>query len=107
MGLADGAVGRPALRTIADEAAGDARVAIRGLKNAAEAAEYRGAERIGAVNLAAAVGEAEAEIRQRTKLKLTRQQRELFEIIEEAGEIGAGELHDQYEARVESPRSKR
>jgi len=106
-GLARDAIRTAELRTIADTARGDARVAIRGLKNAAEAAEHRGTRRIGQEDIKGAVPKARAEIRQKTKSKLIRHQRLLFEIIEEHGELSASDLHDAYEAEAENPRSKR
>jgi Cdc6-like AAA superfamily ATPase len=45
-------------------------------------------------------GDARAEIRQQTRSKLTRHQRVLLEVIEAAGEIAAGELHERYEDAV-------
>jgi Cdc6-like AAA superfamily ATPase len=60
-----------------------------------------------ATDIEGAVDEARAEIRQQTRSQLTRQQRVLLEIIEEAGEIAAGELHERYEDEVSDPRTRR
>jgi cell division control protein 6 len=50
---------------------------------------------------------ARQEIRQKTKSNLTRHQRALYELIRDAGELRASELHEAYEEAVAEPRSRR
>jgi orc1/cdc6 family replication initiation protein len=106
-GLDPGAVGASELQAIGERAQGDARVAIQALKNAADSARQRGAEAIGADDIEDAVAAARQEIRQKTKSNLTRHQRVLYELIREAGELRASELHEAYEEAVEEPRTRR
>lgn len=106
-GLEPGAVGTAELRAIADRARGDARVAIQALKNAADSARSRGADAVAEEGIEDAVAAARSELRQKTKSNLTRHQRVLYEIVAEAGEIRASELHERYEEAVEAPRSRR
>jgi cell division control protein 6 len=106
-GLEPDSVSDRELRDLADQSRGDARVAIQALKNAADSALRRGAERITDQDLDDAIATARREIRQKTKSNLTRHQRVLYELIEEAGELRASELHERYENEVENPRTRR
>jgi orc1/cdc6 family replication initiation protein len=106
-GFEPGAVARDQLATIADAAAGDARVAIRVLRAAARAAEADGTERITDTHVTEAVPDARASIKQRTVDALTPHQRELYEVVADAGEIKPGDLYERYAARVDEPKSRR
>lgn len=106
-GLRDGVVTTDQLETIADAAAGDARVAIGILRTAARRTKQRDTETISDENIAEAVPEAKAEVKQKNTEKLTADQRTLYEIIAKRGVIAPGELYERYTERVSEPKTKR
>jgi orc1/cdc6 family replication initiation protein len=106
-GLREGAISTDQLRTIADDAAGDARVAVTVLRTAARRADQEDADSITDEDVAEAIPEAKAEITQKSTRKLTDDQQTLYEIVTEHGEIAPGDLYDRYAERASSPRSKR
>jgi orc1/cdc6 family replication initiation protein len=106
-GFEPGSVGRAELATVADAAAGDARVAIRILRSAARTAESAGRTRIDDDLVAEAIPEGRAAVRQRAVETLTPHQRVLYDVVEEAAEIAPGTLYDRYCERVSEPKSKR
>lgn len=106
-GLAENAVGEPKLQRIADAAAGDARVALSILRNAARRADREHIDRLTDDLIEAAIPEAKAELRQKDINALTPDQRILFDIINEHGEVVPSELYNAYRARVSDPKSDR
>ncbi|WP_254766906.1 Cdc6/Cdc18 family protein [Salinilacihabitans rarus] len=106
-GLEPDVVTEAQLRTIADAAAGDARVAIGVLRSAARLADRRSDERITDEVLAEAVPNARTAIRRKTVEGLIEHQRVLYDVIAEAGEIAPGDLYDEYERRVDDPKTSR
>jgi cell division control protein 6 len=106
-GFEPGTVDRERLETIADAAAGDARVAIRVLRAAAREAEAAGAEALSDDHVRAAIPAARDAIKQRTVDALTPHQETLFELVDEAGEIAPGELYERYADAVAEPKSRR
>ncbi len=106
-GFEPGAVDHDRLETIADAAAGDARVAIRTLRTAARTAEAEGADRVTDAHVTTAIPDAREAIKQRTVDALTSHQQELYEIVDAAGEIAPGDLYERYTDRVTDPRSRR
>jgi orc1/cdc6 family replication initiation protein len=106
-GLREGVIATDQLATIADAAAGDARVAIGVLRTAARRADQQEMESISYEIIHEAVPEAKAEIKQKNTEKLTPHQQTLYEIIAEDGGIAPGELYDRYEKRVGDPKTKR
>ncbi|WP_435156987.1 Cdc6/Cdc18 family protein [Haladaptatus sp. DFWS20] len=106
-GLSENAIGNEQLELIADAAAGDARVAIGILRNAARRADQTGAERITTDIVDEAVPDGRQEVRQKTIDQLNPHQRALYEILEEEGELNPGELYEQYEKRVDEPKTNR
>ena len=106
-GLQPDAINRQQLETIADYAAGDARVAIGIFRNAARVAQQNGENSITAEVIERVVPEAKSEIRQKTTNKLTDHQQVLYETIKDAGEIGAGDLYDAYCEAVDDPKTRR
>jgi len=109
--IEDGRSADPAKRLRADVELADRAHGDSGRGSGAEtrhrAGRVDGVNRISEATIAEAVHEARAEIRQRTVSNLTRQQRVLFEVIEEHGEVSASDLHAAYEERVAEPRSER
>lgn len=89
---------------IADLAAGDARHAITLLRRGVREAMNRGEERLRADHVEAVRDDARAEIHNRHVETLGTHQRILYDIIAEAGEISASELHATYEERVSKPK---
>lgn len=106
-GLADGAINDEAFEKIADEASGDARKAIGILRNAARAAQRDSLETITVDTVEAVIPETESRMRQADLDRLNTDQRALYDIIRETGEIGPGELYEAYQEQVEDPKSKR
>lgn len=106
-GLRDGVVDDDQLERIADAAAGDARVAIGILRNAARRARRQSHEAITGADLRAAIPEARSEIRQKHEDRLTDHQRAVYEVIAERGRVTPGELYEAYCERVENPRTRR
>ncbi len=106
-GLTEDAIATEQLRMIADHAGGDARVAIGILRTATHQAQQQGAETITDQMIETAVPEARSEIRQKTVDRLTEHQQVLYDVITDAGEIGASDLYAAYRERVTDPKTKR
>ncbi|ACM58750.1 orc1/cdc6 family replication initiation protein [Halorubrum lacusprofundi ATCC 49239] len=106
-GLEPGAVDEQHLETIADYAAGDARIAIGIFRNAARVARQNGDDGITVDVIERVVPETKSEIRQKTTDKLTEHQQVLYETIKKEGEIGAGDLYDAYCEAVDDPKTRR
>ena len=106
-GLEAGAIQRSELRTIADAAAGDARVAISILRSAARQAQREEAERITPNLIQSAIPTTRNEVRRKALDTLTPDQRALYEIIDEHGEIEPSALYDAYRERVSNPKTNR
>lgn len=106
-GLDPGAIDAKLIETIADHAAGDARVAIGILRNATRLAQRNGHDRITDDVIDEAVSETNSEIRQRTTDKLTEHQQILYDIITTHGEIAAGDLYERYCEEVDDPNTRR
>ena len=102
-----GSVERDRLVQIADAAAGDARIAINILRNAARQAEDRERTSITEAMVEEAVPAAKADIRRKHVDQLQPHQRALYEIVRDAGEIASSELYERYQGRVDDPRSDR
>lgn len=106
-GLSEDAIGRPHLAQIADAAAGDARIAISILRNAAKQAEQHGSDRISAECIHDAIPEGRAEVQEKTIDQLPPHQRALYDILYDEGEIDMGTLYEQYSDRVDEPMTRR
>ncbi|WP_458190765.1 Cdc6/Cdc18 family protein [Haladaptatus sp. NG-WS-4] len=106
-GLSEGAIGNEQLALIADAAAGDARVAIGILRNAARRADQAEAAQITTDIVHEAVPDGRQEVRQKTIDQLTPHQRVLYEILDEQGELDPGELYERYQERVDDPKTNR
>jgi Cdc6-like AAA superfamily ATPase len=106
-GLEPGAVDREQLATIADAAAGDARVALSVLRTAARQAHRNYEAEITDEVIAAAMPAARAERHRKDVDTLTPHQRTLYEIVEERGEVAPGELYEAYRSRVDDPKTDR
>ena len=106
-GLSEDAIGTPQLTHIADAAAGDARIGISILRNAARLATQEHADTISDDIVGRAVPDGREEIRRKTAEKLREHQRVLYEILQEQGEMSPGELYDEYRNRVDEAKTKR
>lgn len=95
------------LERIADVAAGDARIVIGMLRNAAREAVQRGCDQLTDEIIAAAEPETKAEPQQKGVEKLIAAQRILYDIIDERGEVAPGELYEMYCERVNDLKTKR
>ena len=105
-GLASGVVNAEAVDYIADVAAGDARHAITLLRRAVRAGVKTGVETLTVEYVQPVREDAREEIHERHVDTLGTHQRHLYEIIRDAEEIGASDLHARYEGRVPEPRVK-
>jgi len=106
-GLEPDTVSTSQLETIADVAAGDARVAIGILRNAAKKGSQQGLKEITDVVIQESVPEAKSEIRQQNLDKLTEEQQVVYDIIAKTGEIAPSNLYEEYRSRVENPKTDR
>lgn len=106
-GLHEDAVSEEQLAVIADASAGDARTAIGTLRNAARIAVQADRDVIRTSDIESAIPEAKAEIVQKDIEKLTPDQRTLYDIIAEHGEIAPRDLYGQYRERSDEPKSDR
>ena len=106
-GLEPNAIDTDSLETIADHAAGDARVALSIFRHAARTATQQGDEQISAAVIDGVVPEAKSEVRQKKIELLTDHQRAVYEAVKDAGEIEAGVLYDTYCEAVDDPNSQR
>jgi len=106
-GLVAGAIRTPELETIAEASAGDARAAISVLRNAARKAQFEQTERITESIVTDSIPDARQEIHQKNLDRLTPDQRVVYEIIEEAGEITPSELYQRYSTEVDDPKTDR
>ncbi|WP_136688673.1 Cdc6/Cdc18 family protein [Halorhabdus amylolytica] len=105
-GLISSRVDDSAIERIADLAAGDARHGIALLRRAARHVEEQDMRSLTPAVVDAIVDEAEMDMRERRVRSLGTHQRILFEIIESAGEIKSGELHEEYEREAQHPKAK-
>jgi len=106
-GLVAGAIRSPELETIAEASAGDARAAISILRNAARTAQFEQTERITESIVSDSIPDARQEMHQKNLDRLTPDQRVVYEIIEEAGEITPSELYQRYSTEVDDPKTDR
>ncbi|MCU4740691.1 orc1/cdc6 family replication initiation protein [Halobacteria archaeon AArc-m2/3/4] len=106
-GLEPGVVTDAQLRTIADDAAGDARVGIGVLRSAARRATREGVESVTDDIVAAAIPNARTAIRRETVEGLIEHQRVLYDVIADADEIEPSDLYEEYEQRVDDPKTTR
>lgn len=107
LGIEPDAISTGELETIANYAAGDARIAIGLLRNAARHATNNQQTKITTDAIDAIVSETKSEIRQKTTDKLTEHQQILYDVITETDEIGSAELYQAYRDAVDDPKTKR
>ena len=106
-GMSEAAVDAGTLVRVADAAAGDARVAITVLRNAARAAEREGRTSVTAETVRDVVPDAREEVRRTALERLTPHQQAVYDVVEEAGRISPGDLYDRYADRVDDPKTRR
>lgn len=97
-GLPPAAAPTPQLRTLADEAAGVARVGIQALRAAAELAAERGRTQIADADVADAFERARHRIRASNLTSLPYHHQVLYALVHDAGGLSAGKLHERYDA---------
>lgn len=106
-GMHEDGITEEQLATIAQAADGDARVAIGILRAAARRADQNGRESIKDELIDAAVPDARAKLTQKTIEELTPDQRTLYEILAEHGELSPGDLYTHYAEEADAPKTKR
>lgn len=106
-GLKPDTVSTSQLRKIASRANGDARIAINSLRISAEEAESAGQEKILDKDIESAIPEAVKQDQSESLEKLNDDQRILYDIIKQEGEIKPRELYDRYREAAEEPKVER
>ena len=106
-GLEEDVIDREQLATIADAAAGDARIALSILRTAARQAHQNYETEITSEIIEASVPEARVERHEKDVETLTPHQQTLYEIIEDHEEISPSELYDEYREQMDDPKSDR
>lgn len=107
-GLKPGTASREILEEVAERANGDARVAIGGLRLAAQKAENRELEEIPMELVDEAMSDAVEQQRSLSLEKLNQHQRVLYEKLQESNTpVDPGELFESYKEEVEDPRTDR
>ncbi len=106
-GLRNNSVRSRELQKIASHASGDARIAINSLKLAAQKAETKGLKEIPGELIEESFSTAVEQNKSVSLQKLNDQQKALYKVLKERGEVRPGELYEVYESQVDSPRSKR
>ncbi|MFC5280101.1 Cdc6/Cdc18 family protein [Halorubrum rubrum] len=106
-GLVPNIIDQERLNLIAAKAAGDARIAIGILRNAARHAHGNSLDEIPTDVIRDVVPETKSEIQQQTIDRLTDHQQTLYDIITDHGTIEPQALYDEYQERVTDPKTKR
>jgi orc1/cdc6 family replication initiation protein len=106
-GLEEDVITDEQLYSIADAAAGDARLAIGILRTAASTADRETHDRITDEVLSDAATAARTQIRQKSLDSLTPHQRIVYDIIKDDGPLSPTEIYEEYVEEVEDPRTKR
>jgi Cdc6-like AAA superfamily ATPase len=99
-GLTPGAYRRQRLEDAAELADGNARVAIQTIKAAADHARNESHAAITPDDVQAGHAEAVDLIRRKTRSRLQRHERIVLEVLEDLGEAGSQEIHEEYVTRV-------
>lgn len=107
VGLVLGSISDDAIWYIADQAAGDARLAIAILRRAAKQCSDLRRDVITSAVVDDVEEPARNEIATRYVEKLSTHQRILYELIRQEGPIQAGELYDAYRERATDPKADR
>lgn len=89
-----------ALDAVAARASGNARVAIQGLRAAAEHAHHANRSEIREVDVEAGVERARALIRRKTRSRLQRHERVVLDVLESLEPASLGTIYDEYVGRV-------
>jgi Cdc6-like AAA superfamily ATPase len=106
-GLEENVITDEQLYSIADAAAGDARLAIGILRTAASTANRENHDQISDAVLEDAATDARTQIRQKSLDSLTPHQRIVYDIIKEDGPLSPTAIYEQYVGEVDEPRTKR
>ncbi|WP_227134632.1 Cdc6/Cdc18 family protein [Halorubellus salinus] len=107
VGLVPGSIAEDTIWYMADQAAGDARLAITILRLAAKQCTDRRQDEITTDVVDDVVENARSEIASRYIEKLSTHQRILYEVIKQEGTIQAGDLYAQYRERASDPMAER
>jgi len=105
-GLSGDPVTERRLEQMAEAAAGDARLGICILREAARHAREAGVAQIGETHLSQGVETARRKLYQATLERLTTHQQVLYNIVVSQGPLSPGELRKRYRERIDDPRSR-
>lgn len=100
-GLRNGVADDSVLKLIASKSNGDARVAISTLRKAAQKAEKSGLEKIERETVEDSFSDAVEENRSVSLQKLNEDQRKLYSILKDEGELSSGLLFEKYRDKSE------
>jgi orc1/cdc6 family replication initiation protein len=100
-GLRDDAIDSSTLKLIASKSDGDARVAISTLRKAAQKAEREGEEEISRELVEESFTDAVEDNRSISLKKLNEDQRKLYNVLKEEGELSSRQLFERYRDKVE------
>jgi Cdc6-like AAA superfamily ATPase len=89
------------LKLIASKSDGDARVAISTLRKAAQKAEREGEEKISRELVEESFTDAVEDNRSISLKKLNEDQRKLYNVLKEEGELSSRQLFERYREKVE------
>lgn len=106
-GLHPDSISRSELRTIAENAGGDARVAVNSLRLAAQDAENQGLDRITPEVVESSVSDANSENQLISLNRLNRHQKAVYRALQENGRMNMSEIVEEYRTRVEDDKSRR
>lgn len=106
-GLTPGAVNTPELEHIADEAAGDARVAITILRSAARHAEEHNVEQITKSIIRESIPSARNRIHEKSLEELTPHQRTIYDIIDDSDGVSPKDVYERYQDEIDEPKTDR
>jgi orc1/cdc6 family replication initiation protein len=106
-GLRKGSISNEQLKSIAEPADGDARVALNSLRTAAQEAEKQGMEDITDEIIEESVEVSKNRSRISSLERLNKHQKTIYEILDESGEMKMSQLYQSYCEEIDDNRSKR
>ncbi len=107
LALRKGTLNDMKLDWITDQAAGDARKAIRIMRLAAEKAEQKSTDKITDDCIEYGINQSETVYRKKNMSRLNKHQKQLVTILEDGGKYSPADLYRMYKNKVDDPVSKK
>jgi Cdc6-like AAA superfamily ATPase len=95
------------LKTIAESAGGDARIALNSLRLAAQDAENQGARRITEEIVESSVSDAHENNQLISLERLNRHQKAVYRALSQEGKMSMSDIAEEYRTRVDDSKSRR